>query len=235
MNHERDQADDRVDVLAADIRTNLRHIRARLAASTDRTGVEVVAVTKGHGPDAVVACLKNGLTMFGENYADELVAKANDPRLFGAGWTFQGRLQTNKINRLRPFVGLWQTVDSEERAAALSKRVPTGHVLVQLNLTGAVGRGGIEPDRAAGLIERARALGLRVEGVMGLGPDPDELGWAKQRSLDAFRIAVSIADVHDLAIRSLGMSGDFELAAEAGATMVRIGTMLLGPRRAPFG
>ena len=145
MNGERELVAERMSELVSDIQTNLGNIRARLAPKTDRLSVEIVAVTKGHGADAVAACLASGLTLFGENYADELVAKAVDPRLVEARWTFQGRLQTNKIKRLIPSVTLWQTVDSDERASALSKRAPNGSVLVQINLTGAVGRGGIEP------------------------------------------------------------------------------------------
>lgn len=225
-----------VAVLTERVGENLRGLRERIEAARPPSGppVAIVAVTKGQGPETVAACLANGLTLIGENYADELVAKASMPELSEARWTFQGRLQTNKINRLVPFVGLWQTVDSVERAAALAKRAPDARVLVQLNLTGASGRSGVAFDLGRVLVDAARDVGLRVEGIMGLGPDPAEPGWIPDHSLTAFRSAVSLADSKDLSVRSLGMSHDFEFAIRAGSTMVRLGTALVGTRQQGF-
>ncbi len=220
--------------LTDQVAQNLRGLRERMdAASSPRISggpVEIVAVTKGHGPETVAACLANGLTLIGENYADELVAKASLPELSEARWTFQGRLQTNKINRLSPYVDLWQTVDSVERAAALAKRVPGARVLVQLDLTDVAGRGGVDPEFGSVLVDAVRAVGLHVEGVMGIGPDPAEPGWTSDHSLAAFQAAVSVADAMSLRVRSLGMSQDFELAIRSGSTMVRLGTALVGLR-----
>jgi PLP dependent protein len=218
------------DELNGRIGSNLASLRARINAAAGGRHVELVAVTKGQGPDIVRACLVNGLRLFGENYADELVTKANDPTLAEARWTYQGRLQTNKINRLRPYVTLWQTLDTAGRLDALASRVPRAEVLVQINVTGSEGQGGVAAPAAHALIDHARTAGLRVLGVMAVGPDPARPGWVPAQSLDAFAVAVTIADRHDLAIRSLGMSADLELAVRAGATMVRVGTALTGPR-----
>jgi PLP dependent protein len=220
--------------LTGRVAQNLLSIRERMHAARSPTvssnSIEIVAVTKGHGPETVAGCLANGLTLIGENYADELVVKASMHELSEARWTFQGRLQTNKVNRLLPYVELWQTVDTAERAAALAKRAPGAHVLVQLDITGVAGRGGAVPELGAGLVDAARSVGLSVEGVMGVGPDPSEPGWIPAHSLAAFASAVSVADALSLRVRSLGMSQDFELAIRAGSTMVRLGTALVGFR-----
>jgi PLP dependent protein len=143
-------------------------------------------------------------------------------------WTFQGRLQTNKINRLGGLVALWQTVDSVERGVALQKRVPDARVLVQLNLTGAIARSGVMLENADELMSGLAGIGLRIEGVMGIGPDGND---PKLGSFEAFKLANDFADRHDLATRSLGMSDDFEAAVAAGSTMVRLGRVLFGSRR----
>jgi PLP dependent protein len=225
--------DAQLATLAKDIDGNHQSIRHRILAAGGSNSIEIVAVSKGQSALSIRAATQVGFRMFGENYADELVSKATDTSLQGLGleWTFQGRLQTNKINRLKPYVGLWQTVDTVERAQALSKRVPGARVLVQLNLTGAPDRSGAPPSGAGALIGAARGLGLDVAGVMGVGPDPEDPSTLPGASEVAFREAIRVADAEDLAIRSLGMSTDFEAAVRVGATMIRIGSLLFGPRQ----
>jgi PLP dependent protein len=215
--------------LAQQIRSNLVDIRAAIERAGGSDSTQLVAVSKGQSVDAISAALDAGIELFGENYADELVQKATDPKLSQRSirWTFQGRLQTNKINRLLPHVILWQTIDTFERAEALAKRVPAATVLVQLNLTGAEQRTGTTIDGAGALIERCRELGLTVVGVMGVGPDPTPTNNAESET--AFRSAVAIADTYGLAVRSLGMSSDFEIAVRCGSNMVRVGSRLFGP------
>lgn len=217
---------------SAAIAANLAVLRRRIEAAAGQRNIDIVAVSKGQPVTAIRAAVEAGLTMFGENYADELVQKATHPELQGLGitWTFQGRLQTNKINRLAPYVGLWQTVDTVERAQALAKRAPRATVLIQINITGEQHRSGSAKENATEVIDAARGAGLDVVGVMGIGPDLGEPGVVPEDAIAAFTIAVSIADAHGLAIRSLGMSGDFEIALRCGATMVRIGSLLFGPR-----
>jgi PLP dependent protein len=225
--------DAQLATLAKVIDDNHRSIRHRILDAGGSKSIEIVAVSKGQSVLSIRAAAQVGFRIFGENYADELVAKAADASLQGLGleWTFQGRLQTNKINRLKPYVGLWQTVDTVERAQALSKRVPGARVLVQLNLTGATGRSGALASEAGALIRVARGLGLDVAGVMGVGPDPEEPSTLPGASEVAFREAIRVADEAGLAVRSLGMSTDFETAVRVGATMIRIGSLLFGPRQ----
>lgn len=214
------------------IAANLADLRRRIRDAAAHRDVDIVAVSKGQPVTAIRAAVGAGLKMFGENYADELVEKATHPSLAGLGirWTYQGRLQTNKINRLVPHVSLWQTVDTVERAQALARRAPGATVLIQINITGDGQRSGMAATQASAVIEASRLVGLDVVGIMGVGHDPNTPGVSADDCRRAFSDAVSVANDHGLVIRSLGMSSDFELALQAGATMVRIGSLLFGPR-----
>jgi uncharacterized pyridoxal phosphate-containing UPF0001 family protein len=110
-------------------------------------------------------------------------------------------------------------------ADEVARRRPGARVMVQLDLAGLEGRGGCAPSDAPGLVGRCRTAGLDVVGLMGVGP-PGE----PEHSRPAFRRLVALADELGLPERSIGMSGDFVVAAEEGATSVRLGTALFGPR-----
>jgi PLP dependent protein len=217
--------------LASQIDKNHQAIAERIRIAGGNN-VTIVAVSKGQTVASIRAAAESGFRLFGENYADELVGKANDPLLadMGLDWTFQGRLQTNKINRLVPHVGLWQTVDTLDRASALAKRAPGANVLVQLNLTEAPERTGVTIADAGELIVAARSLGLNVAGIMGVGPDPEDPLTVPGASERAFHDAVLLANEYALEIKSLGMSTDFEDAIRAGSTMIRLGSLLFGAR-----
>jgi uncharacterized pyridoxal phosphate-containing UPF0001 family protein len=216
--------------LTAELRARHRDLRARIAAVTDRD-VRVVCVTKGHPPLVARAALRAGLVDLGENYAQELTAKAAQVHGADGGpaprWHAIGRLQRNKVRQLADVVSLWHTVDRPELAEEIARRRPGAAVLVQLDLAGLPGRGGCEPADAPDLVRRCTELGLVVEGLMGVGtPGPPESarpGFARLRTL---------ADQLELPTRCMGMSGDLEVALEEGATMVRVGTALVGPRPA---
>jgi PLP dependent protein len=210
---------------SATIRANAAHVRERISrAGGDPTTVHLVAVTKGHAAGTVQAALAAGLGDFGENYAQELVAKADavdgDPR-----WHFIGRLQRNKVRQVAHLVDLWQSVDRLRLGEEIARHRPGASVLVQVNLTDDPNRGGTKPGLAAGLVEGLRDLGLEVRGLMAVAPQDDE---AAARA--GFRIVRELADRLSLAELSIGMSGDFEAAVEEGSTMVRIGEALFGPR-----
>jgi pyridoxal phosphate enzyme (YggS family) len=189
--------------------------------------VRVVAVTKGHGPWAVAAARALGLLDVGENYAQELIEKAG---LFGpqAGlrWHAIGRLQRNKVRKLAPMVSLWQSVDRLALGYEIARCAPGAPVLVQVNVSGEPQKGGCAPAELTTLVHGLLTEGLDVRGLMAIGPTgPPEL------SAGPFREAVAMADDLGLPERSLGMSADLEVAIEAGATMVRVGSDLFGPRR----
>ena len=205
-------------VEVAEVRRRLDDVRARIAGAP----VTIVAVTKGFGVDAVEAAAEVGLLDVGENQAQQLVAKveagAPDVR-----WHFLGPVQRNKVGKLVPHVHLWQAVDRLEAGRAIARHRPGAAVLVQVNLSGAANRPGCTWDGASALVRALGDEGLDVRGLMGVasrGPAAkDEFG----------RLAALRAEL-DLAELSMGMSGDLEVAVEAGATIVRLGTALFGPR-----
>jgi len=182
-----------------------------------------VAVTKGFGPEVVAAAVAAGVEDVGESYAQELVAKAaavTPPR-----WHFVGRLQANKVRALAGTVELWQSVDRPRLVDELARRVPGAKVLVQVDVTGEPSKGGCPPGDVPALVERAAGAGLDPRGLMAVGP----LG-PPEEARPGFRALVGLADRLGLAERSIGMSGDLEVAVQEGATMVRVGTALFGPR-----
>jgi PLP dependent protein len=213
----------------ADIASSLEQIRSRIRQAGGASGVRIVAVTKGQPLATIVAAAAAGLLDFGENYADELVAKASQiPPGNDLRWHFQGRLQSNKINRLRPFVSVWQTVDSADRITALSQRVPGAQVMIQLDSTqGRADRSGAFLGDVPLLVSLARSAGLLVTGLMTVAP-LEEHGVGTP--FEAFQALSQLADELDLVERSMGMSDDFEDAIRAGSTMIRIGSALFGSR-----
>jgi PLP dependent protein len=208
----------------------LARLRERIAAAGGGRDVGIVAVTKGFGADAVRVALGLGLTAIGENYAQEAVAKAaelaDDP-VPGAepAWHFLGRLQRNKVRHLAPFVAVWESVDRAELVDEIAKRAPGAVVFVQANLSGEDQKGGAALDAVPELVARARTAGLRVEGLMGVAPAGDP-----EQARPGFAALVALADRLDLPQRSIGMSADLEVAVQEGATLVRVGTALFGPR-----
>jgi PLP dependent protein len=217
------------------------------AADTDPSTVTIIAVTKGWGPEAPLAALANGLCWFGENYADELVTKAvavgealdllrlssgvsdqGDLGGLSPRWTFQGKLQTNKINRLKGLVELWQTVDSVDRAQALGSRVPGASVLIQVVLAESGERSGCSRAELPEVLLAARHAGLHIEGLMGVAPDIELYG--AEAATDAFTSLQHLATEHELTTLSMGMSDDYGLALRCGATHLRLGSILFGSR-----
>lgn len=214
----------------AEFRRRWERVAERIASVTDRT-VSVVAVSKGHGANAVRIALAAGATELGESYAQELVAKRTD-LADSAGvptpephWHFVGRLQRNKVRAVADSVTLWHTVDSARLADEIARRAPGAEVLVQLDLAGLPGRGGSPEDAVPDLVRHCRDAGLTVRGLMGVGPPgPPEL------ARPAFASLSSLADRLDLEHRCMGMSGDLEVAVGEGSTLVRVGTDLFGRR-----
>lgn len=208
-----------------EVEQRLSALRQRLARAGGEH-VTVVAVTKGHGAWAVEAARAVGLLDVGENYAQELVAKASEVDRPDLRWHAIGRLQRNKVRRLAPIVSLWQSVDRLALGYEIARWAPEASVLVQVDVSGEPQKGGCPPHEVATLVRGLRTEGLEVRGVMAVGPTgPPAL------AADGFRRAVAVADELGLPVRSLGMSADLEVAIEAGATMVRVGSDLFGPRR----
>lgn len=203
-------------------------VRARIAtAGGDPGAVTLVAVTKGFPPALAVAAAEAGLSDLGENYAQELVPKVDAVAASGATprWHFLGNLQRNKVRALAPHVALWQSVDRASLGAEIAKRAPGAAVLVQVNLSGEDQKGGCARDEAPALVEGLAAAGLDVRGLMGVAP-----AGPPEDAREGFRWLRATVDHLGLAVCSMGMSGDLEVAVQEGSTMVRVGTGLFGAR-----
>ncbi|MGH9121596.1 MAG: YggS family pyridoxal phosphate enzyme [Acidimicrobiales bacterium] len=207
--------------------TRLEAVRARIgAAGADPAAVTVVAVTKGFGPDALAEARSAGLEDFGENYAQELLAKAATPEGEGVRWHFLGSLQRNKAARLSRHVAVWEAIDRPAAAAAVAGHQPGGAIFVEVQPDALSSRPGCPRGEVASLVERCDALGLEVRGLMGVAPGGDN-----QRARGFFRQLHELAAAIGLHELSMGMSDDYELAVAEGATVIRLGRALFGPRQ----
>lgn len=216
----------------ADVARRLVRVRERIAAAGGDDSVRIIAVTKAFGPDAVIAAHAVGLYDVGENYAQEMAEKAASidvDVLREVRWHFIGGLQSNKVRLIAPWVDLWQTVERVKIGREIVNRSSGEEppaVLIQVKVGTEENKAGCAPEAVSSLIDELRETGVDVQGLMTVGAAGDEAATA-----DAFAIVRDLADQHDLAVRSMGMSGDLELAVRAGSTMLRIGSDLFGPRR----
>jgi pyridoxal phosphate enzyme (YggS family) len=223
-----------------DLSDRVAAVRERIGAAAARGGrgqsVTLVAVTKTYGPDAVRAAWAVGITDVGENKVQEALSKMGAVDV-PVRWHLIGHLQRNKAKAVDRF-HLVHSVDSPRLADAVAKvgaeRGTAVRCLMQVNVSGEEAKGGLSPAEVPVEGERWLELrGLRVEGVMTMAPlDADE------RTLRAtFSGAREIRDRlvalgHPAKELSMGMSNDYEIAVEEGATMVRLGTVLFGARHA---
>jgi pyridoxal phosphate enzyme (YggS family) len=214
-------------VSSADVARNLLNVRDRIAtAGGDPGRITIVAVTKGFGDDVVQAALDNGLNDLGENYAQELVAKATAlPDPARVRWHFLGPVQRNKVPALALLVAVWQAVDRRAAGEAIARRAKCADVFVQVNLSAEPAKHGCSFEDAPALVDHLRNLELNVLGLMAIGPTgPPEL------ARPGFRALARLAGRLQLPQLSMGMTEDLEIAIQEGATMVRIGRALFGPR-----
>lgn len=219
-------------------------VLACIAHAAERAGrepkeVALVAVTKGHPAELVVRAAKAGFTLFGENRVAEGSRKieAVRPRFPGLVWRLIGPLQTNKAKAALQFFSAIESVDRERLAARLEtllaaegRRMP---VLLELNVGNEATKSGVAPEDAASLARAALACPhLEVRGLMVLPPfDPDpENARPHFRRVREIRDQLGMEFGVALPELSMGMSHDFEVAVEEGATEVRVGTALFGTR-----
>ena len=192
--------------------------------------VRLVGVTKGFGPEAIDAAVAAGCDSIGENYAQELLEKRPTLERLGPELHFIGRLQRNKVRQLVGIVDVWCSLDRASLIDEVAKRAPGARVLVQVDTTGDPAKGGCGLDEVAGLVDRATGLGLRVDGLMAVGPT----GETSEAARPGFRTVRDLVDRLGLTVCSMGMTDDLVVAVEEGSTEVRIGTALFG-RRPPRG
>ena len=204
-------------------------VRERIAdAGGDPDAITLVAVSKGQPVEALEDALAAGLADLGESYPQELAAKADELAERGGPavrWHCIGRLQRNKVRTIAPVVHLWQSVDRLSLAGEIARHAPGASVLVQVNVTGSDQQGGCPPERVASVVEGCTDLGLDVRGLMAIGArGPAET------VRPGFRRLRELADGLGLPERSMGMSGDLEVAVAEGATIVRVGGALFETR-----
>jgi pyridoxal phosphate enzyme (YggS family) len=211
------------------IAEELARIRGALPA-----GVTLVAVSKTHPPEAIREAYAAGQRDFGENYAQEWRGKADAlADLADLRWHFIGGLQTNKVKYLAGRVALVHTIDRLELAAEISRRWAragaVARVLLEVDLGGEERKAGCAPGEVEPLCEAVRALpSVELVGLTCI-PPPDDDPRPHFRTLRALRDRLGLTEL------SMGMSGDWRVAVEEGATIVRIGTAIFGarPARAP--
>lgn len=222
-----------------DLADRVREVRERIDAAVRRGGhgqtVTMVAVTKTHGPDALQAAWDTGLRDIGENKVQEAMEKM-DVLPLPFRWHLIGHLQRNKVKHLSRFQ-LFHALDRAALADAVDRvaRERSGIIdaLVQVNVAGEETKGGYAPAELPAEGARLRELpGIRVRGVMTMAPFDAPEGVLRRvfQGARAARDDLRAAGHADATELSMGMSDDYEIAVEEGATMVRLGTVLFGAR-----
>ena len=221
-----------------DLPARLAGVHARIEAARSRGGrgqsVAVVAVTKTYGADAPTAAFGAGVADVGENKVQEAVLKMHEVAA-PLRWHLIGHLQRNKVKQLDGF-HLVHSIDSARLADAVAQygvgRRTDVDVLLQVNVSGEDTKGGYAPAELEREAARLRGLpGLRVRGVMTMAPfDANEAGLRKVFAGARAAAVVLQQAGHPASELSMGMSGDYEVAVEEGATLVRLGTVLFGAR-----
>jgi hypothetical protein len=223
-----------------DLVARLIEVRARIDDAIARGGhgqtVTVVGVTKTYGPEAALAAWEAGLRDVGENKVQEALTKI--PRVgVPLRWHLIGHLQRNKVRQIDPFE-LIHSMDSARLADALAShgaaRGRPVQVLAQVNVSGEETKGGYQPSMFVQEADRLRGLsGIVVRGVMTMAPFDATEQTLRSVFAGARRCAEALrAAGHPATELSMGMSGDYEVAVEEGATLVRLGTVLFGARAA---
>ena len=225
----------------ASIAANLQAVRSRIAraaqaAHRDSGDIALVAVSKTFPAGHIAEAFAAGQKAFGENHAQEAVAKVTALAPLPIEWHFIGPIQSNKTRLIAQHFGWVHSVESERIAGRLNAARPDGtpplNVCIQVNLSGEAAKSGVAPGEEAQLADAiARLPRLKLRGLMGIPePTPDvalqRLRFALLRELKD-RLA---ARGHALDTLSMGMSDDLDAAIMEGATMVRVGTAIFGPR-----
>ena len=207
------------------VRAATERVRAEIAEAAGRAGrdpaeVELLAAVKYIALEELGVIEEAGLTVVGENRAQELEAKAAAHP--GLRWHFIGQLQSRKVKQILPHAELIHSVASDSALRQLERHgTPETEILVEVNVAGDEGKAGIAPDELGAFIERAP---VRVTGLMTMPPF-SEVAEDSRRHFAALR---ELAESHGLTRLSMGTSQDFGVAVEEGATIVRVGTRLYG-------
>ena len=205
---------------AGEVRANLERVRSEIAAAgRDPDTVQILAAVKYVSVEELGVLAEAGLTLLGENRAQDLIAKADAyPETFT--WDFIGHLQSRKVRQILPYVRYVETVASESALEQLRRHgTPSTQVLVEVNMAGEEGKSGIAPEELPAFLERCPVKVVGLMTMPPLAPEPE----ASRRHFAALR---ELAAEHELPQLSMGTSQDYLVAIQEGATIVRLGSSL---------
>jgi hypothetical protein len=221
-------------VATTSIAANIETLRRRIVAAAERAGrdpqrvrlIGASASSKGVTNEMVLAALDAGLRDFGENYVQEAQQRIAElgPRAAEATWHFIGHLQTNKVPAALGAFDTIESVDTLRLAQAISRRATASvRILLEVNVAGEASKHGFAPSDVAAAVAEIRALpNIDLMGLMTMAPEVSD----PEQTRPVFRALRELADANGLGELSMGMTNDFEVAVEEGATMVRIGRAL---------
>ena len=225
------------------IETNLEKVQERIAQAASRTGrspddIQLVAVSKKVSATTIQKAVKAGVTILGENYLQEAREKIEEIG-YAVRWDFIGHLQSNKAKYVVDLFDIIQTVDRlslvQEINRQAKKKGKTVKVLLQVNISGEEAKSGIDPAEVNSLLRETLNLqNLSLQGLMTMPPYFDDPEKARPYFIALRELSDTLRKEHgedtDLKELSMGMSADFEIAIEEGATIVRLGTAIFGER-----
>jgi hypothetical protein len=238
-----------------DVAANCREVLERMGEAASRSGrnpkeIKLLAASKSQTVDKIRAAIGAGIRLFGENYVQEAEAKRSAlggslqrPSAMGGSveWHMIGHLQRNKVKTACDLFAVIQTLDSVELARALDReakqRERPARAFIEVNLAGEESKSGVARGRVAPLLEEIGKLSyIRIEGLMAVPPfreSPEDVR-PYFRALSELRDRLTTLKAPNLDLKelSMGMTHDFSVAIEEGATLVRIGTAIFGPRTA---
>jgi pyridoxal phosphate enzyme (YggS family) len=225
--------------IASNLQSIMDRIRtATLAAGREPSSVRLVAVSKTRPADDVLQACRAGQVVFGENYVQELAAKAAEVRE-AVEWHFIGHLQSNKVKQLAGLVNMIHSIDrlslAEEVSRQWGRLGSCCDILIQVNLSGEASKSGTTEAEALQLVRAVSALPhVRIRGLMTMPPFFDDPEAARPFFAELMRLSRRIKAERipgvGMGELSMGMSGDFEAAIQEGATLVRVGTSIFGSR-----
>ncbi len=212
---------------------------ACLHAGREPNAVKLIAISKKKSAEAILDAYQSGQRDFGENYVQEFLAKKRDPLLAQCqiNWHFTGHLQSNKIKSVIDQVSMIQTIDKLSTAEAVSKRAEqaglTMPILMEVNISNEYSKSGFEPEEVLSAADSISELPhVELHGLMTIGsPDLSVVGmefYHMRKLLE--EVAKNSSNPENVCELSMGMSQDYDIAIQEGATMVRIGTSIFGAR-----
>ncbi|MBI4179117.1 YggS family pyridoxal phosphate-dependent enzyme [bacterium] len=227
-----------------DISRNIATLRQRIRAACERAGrraedVRCVAVSKGQAAESIRLAVQAGMTDIGENRVQEAVKKSGELRDLGIRWHLVGSLQTNKVRQALKLFTMIQSLDGRDLATALQaeceKQDRSVDVLLQVEPTGESSKHGVKPEQIEDCLNWIQPFDrLRLRGLMAIGPNTDDPAAIRACFREMARLFRQIRKEgrggEKFDMLSMGMSSDYELAIEEGATLVRVGTAIFGPR-----